>query len=178
MLLLFFTLAAIHLVVAYHAIIVKFNAILFIIIVIIWMTKHVALLVIRWRLVSLTMHRVIHCFAWSYFLTSFVTLEFLGHLLLTFLGVRGLRIIMRNLIVFPSLLFLMNLRLICCCLLNLSNRDPQKILCWSNSNKGILLWNVWWGRYLRSHRTYHHGGSGVKTHCTGTGVTSIKLFLV
>ena len=55
MLLLFLTLAAIHLVVAYHAIIVKFNAILFIIIVIIWMTKHVALLVIRWGLVSLTL---------------------------------------------------------------------------------------------------------------------------
>jgi hypothetical protein len=127
-----------HLVLPNHAIIVKFNATVFIIIVIIWMPKQVGLLVIHLRLVILVTKRVIHCFPRCCCLSSLVTLEFLGHLILVFLALSGQGTIWRNFIVFSSLLlFLLNLLLTCSYLLNLSNRYAQKILRGSNSNKGI-----------------------------------------
>jgi hypothetical protein len=142
------------------------------------MAKEVGLLVIHLRLVILGTLRVIQCFPRSCLLSSLVTVEFLGHhLLLVFLALRRQGTIWRNDIVFYSLLlFLLNLLLTCCSLLNLSNRYAHKILRESNSNKGILLRNEGRSDNLRSW-TCDHWVSRVNTHCAETGVTSIKLFL-
>ncbi len=141
------------------------------------MAKQVGLLVIPLRLVILGTLRVIHCFPRSCLLSSLVTVEFLGPLILVFLAVSGQGTIWRNNIVFSSLLlFLLNLLLTCCSLLNLSNRYAHKILRGSNSNKGILLRNEGRSDNLRRW-TCDHWVSRVNTHCAETGVTSIKLFL-
>jgi len=141
------------------------------------MPKQVGLLVIHLRLVILVTKRVIHYFPRCCRLSSFLTLEFLGHLILVFLALRGQGTIWRNFIVFSSLLlFLLNLLLTCCSLLNLSNRYAHKILLGSNSNKGILLRNEGRSDNLRRW-TCDHWVSRVNTHCAETGVTSLKLFL-
>ena len=141
------------------------------------MGKQVGLLVIHLRLVILATKRLIQCFPRSCLLSSLVTVEFLGDLILVFLALSRQGTIWRNFIVFSSLmLFLLNLLLTCCSLLNLSNRYAHKILRGSNSNKGILLRNEGRSDNLRSW-TCDHWVSRVNTHCAETGVTSIKLFL-
>jgi hypothetical protein len=103
--------------------------------------QHVGLLVIRRLLVILGTYRVTHSVSRCCLLTSLVAMVLLGHLVVV-LALGRQRTILRNLIVFSSLLLFRYLLLICCSLLNLSNRDPHKILWWSNSCKGSLLGNV------------------------------------